>query len=98
MRLGAAQDFFGLEFHLFDILDVIEADVFHHHQPSVLCHLRAALSMVCAQAIAAIMSGHRKIHVMENVNQIHLPIVAKITTKYHQQCGLAFIFASSRFI
>lgn len=36
--------------------------------------------------------------VMENVNQIHLPIVAKITTKYHQQCGLAFIFASSRFI
>lgn len=35
---------------------------------------------------------------MENVKQLHLPIVAKITTKYHQQCGLAFIFASSRFI
>lgn len=35
---------------------------------------------------------------MENVNQIHLPIVAKTTTKYHQQCGLAFIFASSRVI
>lgn len=90
-----------LKFHPFDI-SRRRADVFrhhHHHQP----HLKIVINFHTTPvgkslSVTCVAMSWTTTVWMENVNQIHLPIVAKITTKYHQQCGLAFIFASTRFI